>query len=337
MAEPLAVLITGAGSELAFSIFKACQKSTLDLRIIGCDIAEDAVGLHWADRGYLVPAVKHDPNGFLGALRQIVERESVRAIFPSPDAELDFLPEHRELFAREHNCHLMINAPKEMARFSDKWLAHQWYLEHGLGAPRTARGDVEAEREALIADLGFPLVLKPRIGGGSRSVFIVDSRQQMEKYLPAVPAPLLQERLLPDDEEYTAGTFRTQDDAVFVIVMRRTLKFGMTNKAQMVFDGALDAFCQHVILQTQLQGVNNIQFRLTTNGPKILEINPRFSGTTGIRAHFGFNEPEMVLRHFVLGQDLAQPTLRPGRVARFMEELYLDAEADPARFGGIEK
>lgn len=322
----ITVLITGAGSELAFSIFKACQLSTLPLRLVACDMDGDALGLYWAESAYLVPGVRHDPEGYLNALCEIVRREKVQVIFPTPDFELEFLPPYREMFQQDFSCWLMINTPTEMARFNDKWLAYQWYVEHGLPTPRTARADDANERERFLSEVPFPVVLKPRQGGGSRSLFVVQNRSEFEKYLPVVPRPLIQEYLEPGNEEYTAGTFRTKTDDVYAIVMRRMLKFGITNKAEVVFDTALVEFCQHVIQNTYLEGVNNIQFRRTAEGPKILEINPRFSGTTGIRAHFGFNEPEMVIRQFVMGQSVSAPTIQPGKVLRYMHEAYIQPE-----------
>jgi len=44
-----------------------------------------------------------------------------------------------------------------------------------------------------------------------------------------------------------------------------------------------------------LIGPCNLQCRLTEDGPKIFEINPRFTGITGVRAAMGFNAVEAVL------------------------------------------
>jgi carbamoyl-phosphate synthase large subunit len=73
--------------------------------------------------------------------------------------------------------------------------------------------------------------------------------------------------------------------------------------------------------------VNNIQFRRTDTGPKILEINPRFSSTTGIRAHFGFNEPEMFVREYVMNQSVPPPNVKRGKVLRYIHEAYVQPEA----------
>lgn len=324
--KPITVLITGAGSELAFSVFKACQESELPLRIVASDIGSDALGLYWADRAYLVPAVRKNPEGFLNALYEIIKQEDVKVVFPTPDHELEFLPAHRDKIQQETGCRIMVNPPSEMSRFSDKWLAYQWYIEHAIPTPLTLRGDEFDGEENLLTMLSFPVIIKPRQGGGSRSLYFAHDFSELNKYLPLVPKPLIQEYLEPRDEEYTAGTFRTLENEVYAIVMRRELKFGMTYKAEVVIDEDLERFCQQVIQNTQLEGVNNIQFRRTASGPKILEINPRFSSTTGIRAHFGFNEPEMFIQESVLNQRASPPYIKIGKVLRYMHEAYVQPE-----------
>jgi carbamoyl-phosphate synthase large subunit len=325
--KPITVLITAAGSELAMSVIKACRLSSLPLRLVACDIVPSALGLYWAERSYLVPAVRQDPEGYLRALLEIVRLEDVKAIIPTSDHELAFLPSYRDAFRQDSGCWIIINPAGEMARFSDKWLAHLWYLEHGLPAPHTALGDDAGEIDRFLSVTSFPIVLKPRQGGGSRSIFLIRNHADLGKYLPVVTAPLLQEYLAPDDEEYTAGTFRTRLGDIHVIVMRRDIKFGMTYRAEVVFENSLEDFCRQVMHRTRLEGINNIQFRRTENGPKILEINPRFSSTAGIRAHFGFNEPEMAIRECVLDQHVSRPEVRKGKVHRYMNEQYLPPDA----------
>ena len=71
-------------------------------------------------------------------------------------------------------------------------------------------------------------------------------------------------------------------------------------------------------------GSLNIQLMLGEDGPVPFEINARFSGTTAVRAHFGFNEPDMALRSFFFKQDIEKPSIRSGVVFRYNEEVFLD-------------
>jgi len=48
----------------------------------------------------------------------------------------------------------------------------------------------------------------------------------------------------------------------------------------------------------------NVQCRLVDGEVVVFEINPRFSGTTSLRAMVGYNEPDVLFRHHVLGEPI---------------------------------
>ena len=72
------------------------------------------------------------------------------------------------------------------------------------------------------------------------------------------------------------------------------------------------------------RGPLNIQLMKGKNGPVPFELNCRFSGTTAIRANFGFNEPEMAIRHFYLNETLPPNKIRKGMAFRYSEEVFLN-------------
>jgi len=318
----LNILVTAVGSELAFAVIKAIKLIKRPYRLIGCDIYPEVVGKYWCDIFYQVPLAREEKK-YIHAIKKIIKENGVNIIIPTADAEFFILSKYKECFKEELNCHILINDYREIERFNDKWQAYQWYIEKKLPAPKTFLAD---DLNTLRDDLDrvtYPLFLKPRMGGGSRYAYKINSFEGVLKYHPIVAQPIVQEYLWPDDEEYTAGTYKTLSDKVFIIIMKRTLKFGMTNTAEVIYDPVLTEFCKKIILNTNLTGSNNIQFRVTNEGPKILEINPRFSGTTGIRANFGFNDVEMWIDEIIFHREIIKPEIKEGRVLRFMEELYL--------------
>jgi putative hydrolase len=69
----------------------------------------------------------------------------------------------------------------------------------------------------------------------------------------------------------------------------------------------------------------------TARGPVTFKINPRFSGTTAMRAHFGYNEVEMAVRDLALNEAVPIPTITEGIALRFWDETYLDVPTSPVR------
>ena len=48
--------------------------------------------------------------------------------------------------------------------------------------------------------------------------------------------------------------------------------------------------CKHIANEVSLLGSMNVQLRLTNEGPRIFEINPRFSSTVLMRHLIGFQD-----------------------------------------------
>ncbi len=317
------VLVTAVGSELACAVIKALQHSVLAdrLRLVGCDTGAEVIGGQWCAVFTQVPAAREEA-AYLDAIDALITAHRIRILIPTADAEIALLARHKDRLKAQLGCHVLVNDAEELSRFEDKWTAHLWYLEHGIAAPQTWLADSIGELERQLQPGHFPLVLKPRKGGGARSVYRIDTFDELRTHLPVVQQPIVQRLVGSGDEEYTAGTFTGRQGGVRVLVLKRTLKFGMTNTAETVADENLAAFCRQVVGKTRLRGANNIQFRIGDDGPTVIEINPRFSGTAGIRAHFGFNDVEMAICD-ALEQPIREPHITPGRVLRYMHEYYV--------------
>ena len=69
-------------------------------------------------------------------------------------------------------------------------------------------------------------------------------------------------------------------------------------------------FCEDLAVRLGLCGPVNIQLRTHGDAIKVFEVHPRFSGTTSIRAEAGFNEPDMVIRDQLLGEEVGRQDYR---------------------------
>ena len=64
---------------------------------------------------------------------------------------------------------------------------------------------------------------------------------------------------------------------------------------------------------------------LTKKGPKIFEINPRFLGTTPLRAIFGLNEVELLIETLERRKS-KKIDLKQGTIMRFLSDFYIKKE-----------
>ncbi len=71
------------------------------------------------------------------------------------------------------------------------------------------------------------------------------------------------------------------------------------------------AFCEKVASALGSTGPLNIQCRKDGEDIYVFEINPRFSGTTSMRALCGYNEPETLIRKHLLKEKMRKYLISP--------------------------
>ena len=79
--KPITVLVSASGAPGTAALLSALRRNgERDVRLVGTDMSERAIGRHLCDAFHLVPA-GGDP-GFPDAIRAIVEQEHVDAVLP---------------------------------------------------------------------------------------------------------------------------------------------------------------------------------------------------------------------------------------------------------------
>ncbi|HET6437215.1 MAG TPA: ATP-grasp domain-containing protein [Anaeromyxobacter sp.] len=334
---PLTVLVTGAGAPPGVSILKAFRQSGLGPRLVATDADPLSVGLFRADAAYVLPRIAEDEVGYLCRLKEICRAERVVLVCPGSEGELARLAPHREQLECTTGARLLVNGPRALEILMDKWRLVTALRELDLPAPDTALGRDPDGIGALLSRHGFPVIVKPRHGSGSRHLHLVRDAEALRAVLHLVPEPVVQEYLVPDDQEYSVGVYRSPRlGYVGQIIFWRTLSAGLTYKAVVVRDPEIEAVCRRVVDGFGLEGPVNVQLRKTAAGARIFEVNPRFSSSAVMRAGFGFNEAELCLRDLILGEEVTAPTIRPGAALRFWDELYLSPD-EQERMGSGER
>ncbi len=325
--KPLNVLVTGVGGPVGQGIIRAAQQSRIPCRVIATDRDPLSVGFHWADSRYLLPNADHPD--YLPQLAAICQIEGVHALFPGSESELLALAQHRDAFQAETRTRLVVSSPEVLAIATDKWRTVQFLARHGLPHPDSALANDPAALAALQARQGFPLLVKPRHGSGSRGVHVVHSPEELTAALKGVANPVVQEYLRPADQEYTVAVFVDgQGQPQGAIVMRRTMVAGLTYRAWVEENPVVAEACQAIAAALKPLGPCNVQLRVTERGPVPFEINARLSSTVAMRAHFGYNEVEMALRSLVLGQPIQAATPKAGIALRYWTETYIDQQPE---------
>ena len=95
--KPLTVLLTASGAPGSAALIRALRENgERDIRLVGTDMSELAIGRHLCDAFYIVPPGA-DPS-FADALAEICKNEQVDAVLPQSSFELQTLALHRDHF-----------------------------------------------------------------------------------------------------------------------------------------------------------------------------------------------------------------------------------------------
>ena len=338
------ILVTGvSGGGVGRQCIKALKLGQKQYRIIGTDISSLSLGLYSVDQAYLVPKVSD--SGYVQALLDICKKEKAKIVIPGSEAELLVISKKRDKFIKEGILPL-INNHRVISICLDKWQTFQFLEKQGFKIPQSY---IPKDSRDIKKGLKYPVVIKPYVGGGgSRGVFIAQNPKELKFFIDYLfkqdVSVIVQEYIGSPEEEYTVGVLHSLDGQLLgSFALKRLVKGALSIKQAIkdyrkdatytistgISQGTADdfpeirAFCEKVANTLGSTGPLNIQCRKDGQDIYIFEINPRFSGTTSMRALCGYNEPETLVRKHLLKDKIDKMSYKPGVILRDLENKYI--------------
>jgi len=339
--KPITVMVTASGAPGTAALLHALRKNgEREVRLVGTDMSERAVGKHLCDAFHVVPGGT-DP-AFPNAMLEVAEREHADAILPQSSFDLEGLAAHVDRFPMP----VLVSSPDAIHRSNDK--AETYAMLHRLGvpAPEFRRVNGAHEVDAAARDLGYPdrpVCFKPVFSSGSRGFRIldptVDRAHQLLNERPGSVAMRLEEavELLPDEGgpdllvmELATGGERTIDgigDGHEIVLghakTREAMRAGLAMYFVTLDDPELLRIGSRLVQELAIEHFFNIQLV----GDYVIEINPRIST---IVYQEDFNLPYLGVKR-ALGEisddelRTYESRIRPGRTAlRYFDQLEFD-------------
>ena len=273
---PKRILVTGAGGDIGLGIGRVLKLIGIPY-IYGTDLSLDNAGPLIFDGFTRMP--RADSTDFVKTLTELARAQKVELVIPTSEAELDVLSS--ELQDQSIAGAMLLMVSRSIIDISlDKLRTVEFLKAVGLPHPWTLKVKEKP--------LSVPCIYKPRFGRGSKGVKIIENEEWLS--WSGEENAIWQELLLPADEEYTCGVFRSHTGATRSITLRRTLSGGLTGKGEVVNDPQISEYIQTIASLLDLVGSVNIQLRKTDRGPILFEINPRLSSTIVFRHKLGFTD-----------------------------------------------
>jgi carbamoyl-phosphate synthase large subunit len=324
---PVVLVTAVGGGGNGEQLVKCLRMSQEKYHIIGADTSEAVARQSGADQCVVLPKAS-DPN-YLEALIDLCNRLSVDVVLPGSEPELRKIADH-QVEIRKHVKLLAVNEPAVIDICSNKFKTIEFFKEHNFPCPKSW---IVRSTEMVDEVDVFPIIVKPVTGGGSQHVYVVQDRDELRmlcSYLLRYFSDLLiQEYVGRADQEYTVGVLLdAKGKLIHSIALNRFILSSLSNRIRVpnltgradlgevlaVSSGVsqgrvghfpeVTGFCEKVALALGARFAINVQCRVVDGQPYVFEINPRFSGTSSIRAMLGFNEPDILIRKHLLQQEI---------------------------------
>ena len=242
------------------------------------------------DEKHVIPST--DSSGYESSPSRIFTgKASSISLFPALKVKRLFSLHVRENFPE---FAFLMNDREVIRVFSDKLRAARLFPDY---FPPTD------EQHQAFSHSQYPLVKKKRFGKGSEGITVMFGEEEIEEGTGFIFQQFI------GGEEFTASLISQIDATLQMIVTRRVLRKGATVKAEVVREQGLEewmrALGRKVIETIGPFKVLNLQFRRNNRDLKLLEVNPRISGSTSMRALFGYNEFDILLENYHSQQNLS--------------------------------
>lgn len=312
------ILVSGASGIVGYGILRSLRISGMQLSLIGTSIYDDSVAQGFCDIFEQAPPTSDA--SYIEWLLDTIRKHDVDLIVPGIEIDMYEWVEHVSEI-EENGAIALLNTMELIHLCKDKWAFYENLS--GAGLPCAIESSLSMEFDVLKSKFGLPFLLKPRRGFGSKGIVKVDSADIFLRHQKDIGQLLMAQPIIGnDDAEYTTSAFCDGRSGFFasMTLKRKLSKDGFTEKAEVVATDEFIETMSDLCKRYSPIGPTNFQFRKCADGIKLLEINPRISSSTSIRAAFGYNESAMAVDYFLEHRTPIQPEIKRGKAVRYTDE-----------------
>ena len=322
-ARRLCVAVTAVGSGIAQTVIDGLRACPFPVRIVGFERSGRVKGLFECDVAHRLPSASDAT--YAERLTALCREEGVELLIPGSDPEMPKITEAAPELERD-GCRVLASSPECIRICQDKKALHDFLVEQDAPFFSTwlAR-DVVLQPDVI----PYPAILKPRWGSGSVGVQIlatvsdwdvVKMRHSMDSLDGLVVQPLGRPSAWNDatwEQALDERRFQQQDQLAVQLFVAESgeiigrmawlvqLKNGVVMAIEPVDEPGIwraVELVERAFSSLGLRGPVNIQGIWAGEDVRFFEVNPRFSGSTGVRSLLGYREVEAAARHFGLGE-----------------------------------
>lgn len=320
----ITILITAIGSANGLNVLNALRLvKSHSLHLIGVDSNPLSAGLQLCDQGYVISSIKNEEQYF-SDIYSIIEKEKVDVVLPIFSKEIPLFAQNQELFEKITTIKLCIPKIQQISNYQDKYLFYKILKENNYLSPKT---EILNERYEEIEDkFKFPFIIKNRLGSGSKSVWIVKNKANLQNFIQNAKIQDIREKKFIIQEfiegkEYTIDFCCNFESKFLGAVIRERIEVrdGKCFKGKTVNDREISNKIKNLLHSISFIGPGNIQIIQAPDGQMyFIELNPRFAaGGLPLTIEAGFNIP------WIISQLILDPTQKFPVFQDYPQDLYM--------------
>ena len=279
----------------------------------------------YADRAVLSPLI-YDSR-YIPFLLEYCSANRIDALLSCFDIDLCMLAAHKEDFDRI-GTRVIVADYDIVSVCEDKWKTAGFLKKYGFDVPRTYLDPESAKKDLKAGLIGYPLIVKPRRGMGSISIYEADNDSELDVFFAKTRKNIMNTYLKyeslqdPDrstiiQEKITGQEFGVDiindlnGNYVNTVVKKKfAMRAGETDCAVTVDDDGIREIGKKLAGITRHPGNLDVDMFACGNRYLILEMNARFGGGYPFSHLAGVNEPKAIIE-WLKGKETDTALLTP--------------------------
>ena len=317
------------------------------LKALGCHVTtlnasklDVGYASRWPDVRLIQPWDRDDPAASLAVLLHVLREGHYDVVIPTTDFSARLLADNFEAVSRF--AHPAENGPELFYRVMDKQRTME--ICEAAGVPHPATLPDAGSPEAILASgMGYPFVIKPRIGYGGIGFHVIHNetalRQRFEDIATRCGALLAQEFIPQTGRQYQCQVFMDgEGEAKSAVLFDKTRWYPVSGGSSCcnttLHDERIVGDCVKLLKAVGWRGYADVDLIEDPRDgvAKVMEVNPRVTG--GVKLCFAAGtDPARQIVELALGLPVTEyPDYKDGVRLRYMHTDLLWLLKSPNRF-----
>lgn len=334
------VLITDCWTRKGLSAVRSLGSKGLEVHALSHTRLAPGLYSRYVSHYQIVPDPSKHPDQYAEKVMSLIRKEKFDCIIPLEESSTSiFLKNRTEI---EKYSSLPLASEKSFHIANDKSAVLALAKQLNIPTPKTFCPHSEAELQQALAELDFPIIIKPTNSSGSRGLHKIKNREEFDRIYPLVQKkygnPLIQECIDTSGQGVGVGILALNGKVLVDFSYKRLREFpvngGPSTLRESTHQENIKRWAAQLVQELQWTGVAMVEFKTDPKDgvPKLMEINPRFWGSMDLAEVSGVHFPYL-LYEMAMGKNISQPVypsgiqcrwLFPGDIAHFI--------ANPKRF-----